>query len=222
MKSHTGGAFLLCKGLINGTSTKQNLNTRSSTERLDWTTSCPKSFGHNFSSGRSGMTTSSPQYIRIIRAPCYWLKTVLRLAVNEQDTWTSDKILSLIASLLGICIDYCPTGDMIADFFTKPLQCSLFQKFHDFIMNVDGIFAANADPRSVLQKEIATLNLNGLQVKTKQVHSLSVPTYRRWFRTERRRRVLYRFQIRNSTEHHYRFRKSFHHTQEAQPRLLSA
>ena len=26
-------------------------------------------------------------------------------------------------------IEYCPTGDMIADFFTKPLQGSLFRKF---------------------------------------------------------------------------------------------
>jgi hypothetical protein len=54
-------------------------------------------------------------------------------------------------------IDYCPTGDMIADFFTKPLQGSLFQKFRNFIMNVDRICATNADPRSVLQNEISTV-----------------------------------------------------------------
>jgi hypothetical protein len=33
-------------------------------------------------------------------------------------------------------VEYCPTGDMIADFFTKPLQGSLFRKFRAFIMNI--------------------------------------------------------------------------------------
>ena len=29
---------------------------------------------------------------------------------------------------------WCPTGDMIADYATKPLQTSLFKKFRDQIM----------------------------------------------------------------------------------------
>ena len=35
-------------------------------------------------------------------------------------------------------IRYCPTGDMTADFFTKPLQRSLFKKFRDQILNLAG------------------------------------------------------------------------------------
>ena len=31
-------------------------------------------------------------------------------------------------------ITYCPTGQMLADFFTKPLQGSLFKKFKSVIM----------------------------------------------------------------------------------------
>ena len=31
---------------------------------------------------------------------------------------------------------YCPTGEMIADFFTKPLQGALFRKFRAIIMNL--------------------------------------------------------------------------------------
>ena len=38
----------------------------------------------------------------------------------------------------GIQIEYCPTGDMVADFFTKPLQGSLFQKLHAIILNIPG------------------------------------------------------------------------------------
>jgi hypothetical protein len=41
------------------------------------------------------------------------------------------------------CIDkgdvsqvWCPTGDMIGDFMTKPLQSALFQKFRDQIMGM--------------------------------------------------------------------------------------
>ena len=35
---------------------------------------------------------------------------------------------------------YCPTGDMIADFFTKPLQGAQFVKFRDAVL---GIVAKN-------------------------------------------------------------------------------
>ena len=35
-----------------------------------------------------------------------------------------------------ITVQYCPTGDMVADFFTKPLQGSLFRKFRNTILGV--------------------------------------------------------------------------------------
>ena len=35
-----------------------------------------------------------------------------------------------------LSITYCPTDDMIADFFTKPLQGSKFKKFQNLIINV--------------------------------------------------------------------------------------
>ena len=33
-------------------------------------------------------------------------------------------------------MEYCPTGDIIADLFTKPLQGSLFTKFFNAILNI--------------------------------------------------------------------------------------
>ena len=33
-----------------------------------------------------------------------------------------------------IKVEYCPTEQMMADFYTKPLQGSLFRKFRDVIM----------------------------------------------------------------------------------------
>jgi hypothetical protein len=59
-----------------------------------------------------------------------------------------------------ISVAYCPTKEMIADFFTKPLQGAAFTGFRDFIMNVpqvtiDAPHSANVslDHRSVLENE---------------------------------------------------------------------
>jgi hypothetical protein len=34
-----------------------------------------------------------------------------------------------------LSVEYCPTGEMVGDFFTKPLQGKLFYKFRSLIMN---------------------------------------------------------------------------------------
>ena len=36
-----------------------------------------------------------------------------------------------------LSIKYCPTEEMIADYFTKPLQGRAFQNFQKFILNLD-------------------------------------------------------------------------------------
>jgi hypothetical protein len=36
-----------------------------------------------------------------------------------------------------ITLAYCPTYEMVTDFFTKPLQGQKFRHFHDFILNID-------------------------------------------------------------------------------------
>lgn len=33
-------------------------------------------------------------------------------------------------------IEYCPTGDMVVDFFTKPLQGSTFHKLRKIVLNL--------------------------------------------------------------------------------------
>jgi hypothetical protein len=50
-------------------------------------------------------------------------------------------------------IEYCPTGEMLADFFTQPLQGAAFKKFRDMIMNVDPEPSGSQDHRSVLKNE---------------------------------------------------------------------
>ena len=38
-----------------------------------------------------------------------------------------------------ICVKYCPTKEMIADFLTKPLQGALFYQFQDAILGMSGL-----------------------------------------------------------------------------------
>jgi hypothetical protein len=54
-----------------------------------------------------------------------------------------------------IVVEYCPTGNMLADYFTKPLQGLAFQVFRDSIMNIEGDPALQSirDHRSVLGKD---------------------------------------------------------------------
>ena len=48
-------------------------------------------------------------------------------------------------------IEHCPTEDMRADYFTKPLQGKLFYKLRDLIMNIDQSSEHHSSQRSVLK-----------------------------------------------------------------------
>ena len=39
----------------------------------------------------------------------------------------------------NIKVVYCPTGEMLADFYTKPLQGNLYRRFRDVIMGLKNI-----------------------------------------------------------------------------------
>ena len=52
-----------------------------------------------------------------------------------------------------ITIKYCATDDMIADFFTKPLQGTKFKTMRNIIMNIDHNSKYYFDHRSVLHEE---------------------------------------------------------------------
>ena len=52
-----------------------------------------------------------------------------------------------------VAIQYCPAKEMVADYFTKPLQGELFYKFRDQIMGVVPMDTITGDHRSVLNDE---------------------------------------------------------------------
>ena len=50
-------------------------------------------------------------------------------------------------------VEYCPTADMLGDFFSKPLQGALFTKFRNIIMNVPSSINLFQDDHSPLSSK---------------------------------------------------------------------
>ena len=140
MKSHTGGVFTLGKGAAIASSIKQKLNTRSSTEaelvgvddmvgNILWTNYFLKAQGYGYDEtivyqdNKSAIllekngTASSSKCTKHINIRYFFIKD--RVEKNE------------------VKIIYCPTDEMIADFFTKPLQGKKFIEFRKAIMNIE-------------------------------------------------------------------------------------
>jgi hypothetical protein len=126
MRGHSGGDLSLGRGFPIVSSTKQKLNTRSSTESE--IVGAMKAQGYQvqdnilFQDNKSAILlekngkASSSKHMK---------------HVNIRYFFITDRVDKGDVSLV-----WCPTGHMIGDFMTKPLQGALFQKFRDQIMGV--------------------------------------------------------------------------------------
>ena len=138
-RSHTGATLSFGKGSVYSLSSKQKLNTHSSTEAelvgindvlsmILWTRLFLEAQGYHVTDNvlhhdnestiklaRNGRRSSSKQ-TRHIEIRYYFVTDHI-----ERDR---------------LRVSYCPTGDMLADYFSKPLQGSLFRKFRNLILNV--------------------------------------------------------------------------------------
>jgi hypothetical protein len=137
MKSHTGGATSLGRGAIMCKSTKQKLNTKSSTEaevvgssdylpNTVWARMFLAEQGYKLTENIFYQDNQSA--IRLEkngRASCGQKSSHIDIRYFfMQDRFESE----------GISVVYCPTDEMLADFFTKPLQGSLFRKFRAVLL----------------------------------------------------------------------------------------
>ena len=85
----------------------------------------------------------------------------------------------------------CPTGDMMADFFTKSLQGSLFKKFRDQILNIDPFLTdSSLDHRIVSRNQHTTM-----------VHDNRWATVQHKF--SKKKRHLARAPHQHRTDHHF-------------------
>jgi hypothetical protein len=156
MKSHTGGVMSLGRGAIYGTSTRQKLNSRSSTEgeligvndvmpQVLWTRYFLEAQGYGV---KENIVYQDNQSAILLEKNGRGSSSKRTRHINIRYFFVADRIASNEMS-----VQYCPTAEMLADFFTKPLQGSLFQKFRNRIMNVDPLTVSWQDHRSVLGNE---------------------------------------------------------------------
>jgi hypothetical protein len=152
MRSHTGGTMSMGTGAAYSTSRRQKLNTKSSTEAelvgIDdvlpqalWTKYFMESQGY-------GVTTILNQdnqgTIKLSdNGKAFSGKGTLH--INVRYFFFTDHI-----ARKEVAIQYCPTKEMVADYFTKPLQGELFYKFRDQIRGVVPMGTITGDHRSVL------------------------------------------------------------------------
>jgi len=171
MRGHTGGTMSLGKGSVCSTSSAQKLVTRSSTEcelvgahdvlpQAIWTTRFLEGQGQRVDSVmfQDNMSTmhlekngraSSSKRTRHIALRHFFIKD----CVDHGE----------------IVIEHCPTEEMLADCFTKPLQGQLFCRLRDLIMNIDPSSPHHSVNRSVLSaKDPSPAHIGSLERSFKQ------------------------------------------------------
>jgi len=163
MRGHSGGGLSMGTGFPIVSSTKQKLNTRSSTEAeivgvddfmpaICWTRYFMEAQDYTvvdnkvFRDNRSGMLLEKNGKASSSKRTKH---------INIRYFFITDRI-----SKGEVSVDWCPTADMIGDFATKPTQGALFRKFRDQIMGV--VPAKDPGPGKMVQTEKKKSQTNNL------------------------------------------------------------
>ena len=140
MRSHTGGAISMGLGILHAKSSKQKLNTKSSTEAEVV--------------GVSEYLPFNLHFVMFLREQGYTIKenilyqdneSAIKMETNGRMSCTSNSkhidiryfFVKDRVDKKEIEIHHCPTTKMVADYFTKPLQGGLFRKLRRIIMGWD-------------------------------------------------------------------------------------
>jgi hypothetical protein len=146
MRSHTGATITLGKGSVYLLSTKQKLNTRSSTEAelvgvndamalILWT--------RNFLEAQGFDVTDNVVYQD--NESAILLENNGRASSSKRTRHIDIRYYFVTDNIQRkrLRVIHCPTEHMVADFFTKPLQGAQFRKLRNEIMNLPHLPAEN-------------------------------------------------------------------------------
>ena len=138
MRSHTGVYMTFGKGMMNGASIAQKINTTSSTEAevvgvhdnmraILWTRYFLEAQGYPL----------KPSVIHQDNQSSILLENNGRRSSGRQTRHMNIQYFFVadVAKRKHITIKYCPTDKIIGDFFTKPLGGAKFRRFWNIIMN---------------------------------------------------------------------------------------
>ena len=147
MKSHTGGVMSLGKGAVMAMSTKQKLNTTSSTEAElvgvsdslafnMWCTYFFKAQGQAIGDGN--VTIGGRNILYQDNESCIKLANNGKASSTKRTRHIHIRYFAITDRVAKkeIEIHYCPTEDMLGDFYTKPVQGSLYRKFRNNILGI--------------------------------------------------------------------------------------
>jgi hypothetical protein len=139
MRGHSGGGLLLGRGFPIVSSTKQKLNTRSSMETeivgaddfmptICWTPYFMKAQSYGV---KYNVLFQDNKSSILLEKNGKALSSKRTKHINIRYFFITDRV-----EKEEVSVAWCPTGDMIGDFATKPLPGALFRKFRDQIMGV--------------------------------------------------------------------------------------
>lgn len=138
-KSQTGGAMSLGAGMIYSASTRQKINTKSSTEaelvaaddimpQILWTRYFLEEQGY---ATKDNLLYQDNQSAILLEKNGKGSSSKRTRHINIRFFFISDRIQSG-----QITVRYCPTSQMVGDFHTKPLQGLKFRQFRALVLNL--------------------------------------------------------------------------------------
>ena len=172
MRSHTGGALSLGHGIVHSRSSRQKLNTKSSTEAElvglsdyvpynVWITNFLSEQGYSF---RRNVVWQDNQ-------------STIKMARNGRNSCTGNSRHIHIRYFFvkdridkgEFTVEYCPTEHMLADYFTKPLQGSLFKRFKDVIMGHKDISSLRSPHIDEMKERVEKQDFSDVISKSEEI-----------------------------------------------------
>jgi hypothetical protein len=157
MKSHTGGVVSFGIGAVMSKSSKQKLNVKSSTEAelVGASDYLPYSIWAKKFLAVQGYVLKENVFYQDNQSTIRFERNGRRSAgpnsrhIDIRYFFIKDRI-----GLESLDVQHCPTEQMLADFFTKPLQGSLFRKFRDVVLGQTHIDSLKQPPPTPSQERV--------------------------------------------------------------------